>query len=288
MVDALVGVGVAAGLGAAAVVGRDRWRRARALRRLGTLDPARDRAAEAAPPEREVPRSLLRDRASWPWICAALLGPALLAAGLPVVFAVAVAFAAGALGAVAESSRRSGFALRLEGQLADSVDLMIGALRAGSGMVDALERASRSSREPLGPVLAETAARLRLGERPQEVLRDLALRVPLEAFQLFAFALSVNWEAGGSLAPTLATVGRSVRDRVELSRRIRSQSAPTLASIASLLLATYGIAWLTWARDPSNVERFLATPSGSAMVAATIALQAAGLLWMWKWSQVRF
>ena len=51
-------------------------------------------------------------------------------------------------------------------------------------------------------------------------------RVPLETFRLFAAALTVHQEVGGSLAPTLATVGRIIRDRIELTRRIRSLTRP--------------------------------------------------------------
>lgn len=278
---------MAAGLGAVAIFGRDRWRRGRVLRRLETLAAESAPRAEATVSHRTAQGSLVRSRAALPWIAAAGIGAALLAGGIRSEFALAGAFALGALGAMAERNHRAKLALRLESQLADSVDLLIGSLRAGSGLVDALERASQTAQEPLAAVLAETAARFRLGERPQEVLRELSVRVPLEAFRLFSFALSVHWEAGGSLAPTLATVGRSVRDRVDVSRRIRSQSAPTAASIASLLGASHAIAWLAFARDPVNFERFLATPAGGALAAATVALQALGLLWIARWSEVR-
>jgi len=290
----------AAGLGAALWLGRTQRLRARALARLGRHAGAAEAsgpagaagaagtedatAAEAAAGRRRVP--VVRSRTWIGWCAGAAVALGLLFLVRP-AFAFAAGIAVGAVAAVVESYQRSRHALRLEQQLADTIDLLIGALRAGAGMVDALERAGRTARAPLGPILSEASARLRLGERPQEVLGDVAARVPLESFRLLAFALTVNWEAGGSLAPTLATVGRSVRDRVELSRRIQSQSAPTVASIVSLMGASYGIAWLTWLNNPDNVERFIATPTGGLMVAGTVVLQGLGLLWMWKWSQVR-
>ena len=51
------------------------------------------------------------------------------------------------------------------------------------------------------------------------------------ALVLFAAALSVHWEVGGSLAPILATVGRTVRDRIELSRRISAMTTQARLSI---------------------------------------------------------
>ena len=60
---------------------------------------------------------------------------------------------------------------------------------------------------------------------PRAGYRGLTKRVPLETFLLFTSALTVHWETGGSLAPTLASVGRTIRDRIEIARRIRSNSA---------------------------------------------------------------
>ena len=85
-------------------------------------------------------------------------------------------------------------------------------------MTKALESEIRESPAPLNQQLEEIANRIELGDSPQTVFRTLTDRVPLETFLLFASALSVHWEVGGSLAPTLATVGRTIRDRIEMSK----------------------------------------------------------------------
>jgi hypothetical protein len=80
------------------------------------------------------------------------------------------------------------------------------ATRAGSAPAHLLENAAEESRAPLKPQLEDVLGRIRYGDDPQVVLRSLMKRVPLETFRLFASALSVHWEVGGSLAPTLAIV----------------------------------------------------------------------------------
>ena len=131
---------------------------------------------------------------------------------------------------------------RIETQLADSIDLMVGALRAGAGVLNSLDNAAQETRMPLREQLEEVVGRIRLGDNAQEVFQELTERVPLETFMLFSSALSVHWEVGGSLAPTLATVGRTIRDRIELTRRLRSMSAQSRMSILGVLFATYAIA----------------------------------------------
>ena len=119
--------------------------------------------------------------------------------------------------------------LLIEQQLADSIDLMVASLRAGAGLMNCLEAAIREARNPLRPQLEEVLARIRYGDDPVSVYEGLMVRVPLETFRLFCAAMMVHQEVGGSLAPTLATVGRIIRDRIELTRRVRSlsvQSAP--------------------------------------------------------------
>ena len=99
-------------------------------------------------------------------------------------------------------------------------------------------------------------------------------------------ALAVQWRAGGSMDRSLSSVARAVRDRVELLRRIQTQSAPTRGSVFAFVAATLGVALLMWQNDPANLERFLASGVGGALVGLSIWLQAIGIVWMWRVGQI--
>jgi Flp pilus assembly protein TadB len=169
--------------------------------------------------------------------------------------------------------------LLIESQLADALDLMIGTLRAGASVLVAIEAAARESRSPLRGQLEELLGRIRYGDDPQAVLGALVNRVPLETFRLFGAALSVHWEVGGSLAPVLATVARTVRDRIDLSRRVSAMTSQARLSIFAVLGVTYFIAAAVWRNDPGRMEAFLSTSIGQWLVALTLLLQAAGIVW---------
>ena len=111
-------------------------------------------------------------------------------------------------------------------------------------------------------------------------ISGLTQRVPLETFLLFSSALAVQSETGGSLAPTLASVGRTIRDRIEIARRIRSNSAQSEVSTLAVMMLTYFIALVVWRTNPEQMSQFLATSIGQWAVAGTILLQAVGLVWM--------
>lgn len=177
--------------------------------------------------------------------------------------------------------------LRLEAQLADVIDLLVGSLQAGAGLSGALAYAAEATHRPLRPLLDDMSRRLRLGDDPETVFREPAARAPLASFRLFALSLGTQWEAGGSLAPTLALVGRSVRDRISLGRRVNSQTASAVGSMLAILAISYGLGLLMWLWEPERVEAFVGARVGAWAVAVAMVLQALGLLWMWRLAKIR-
>ncbi len=285
MVDLLVGTGLAAGAGALGHAWRRALLRRRAAARLGERSPALASRAPAIPEQRTS--SALRRHELLPWLLGALLAAVLhLALGVGLLFAATLGIIAGTLGMLLESFLADRRALRLESQLADAIDLVVGSLQAGGGVIQALESAQREAPRPFRDEIDEVVGRIRLGDDPRQVILALAGRVPLETFGLFCTALAVHFEVGGSLAPILATVGRTIRDRIELSRRVRSQAAQAELSVVVMLFLSYFVAAIMWRSNPERMEAFLATGVGAALFAGAMLAQAVGLLVMRRISRI--
>ena len=173
-----------------------------------------------------------------------------------------------------------------ESQMADAIDLMVSALRAGSGMMEALETSARESRRPLKGVLLEMTERIRIGEEPAGVLASMEGVLPVEGFRLFTFTLGAHWRGGGSLASTLSGVGRSIRDRVDVKRRIQSQAVETQASVVGILGVTYGLAYLMYSSYPDRFTTFSTSSIGSMFIVLSIVLQGVGLLWISRLTRI--
>lgn len=231
----------------------------------------------------------LRRHRSIPWIVAGVLGSMLFfAVGVPFVYCLAITVIVGVIGYLIESWVATRAALRLETQLANAIDLMVAALSAGAGVMGALESAASEAGKPLKNEMQEMLGRIRYGEKPTRVFEDLAVRIPLENFRLYAFTMAVHGEVGGSLAPTLATVGKSIRDRIEIGRRIRAQSTQAQASVIGIVCITYFLGLLMWRTNPANFEEFLTHPVGANFLAGAMMLQAVGLLWITRLSHMKF
>ena len=223
-----------------------------------------------------------------PAIGAALAGGLWLGIGMPPGVALACGSLVGVLTHLVEDYVADQRAAVIETQLAAAIDLLTGSMRAGASLLAAFESALEESGDPIRPYLQEVAGRIRLGDDPRSAVHDLQLRVPLETFRLFATSLAIHWEVGGSLATTLTKVGVTVRDRIEMSRRVRSQGVESNASVAVVLVIAYVLGFLMWRTNPDRLEGFVTTSVGTTLVTVAIFLQAIGLLWMSRLSRSRF
>jgi len=257
----------------------------RLSRMIGKAGDVEDRAASSARVITSFPR---RHRIAA--YAAGIVSGALLwlVAGVPLPIAIAAGVLAGVLTHLVEEHIGGEKTDVIEAQLASSIYLMVGSLRAGASLLAAFESALEEVGPPLRPYFQEVAGRIRLGDDPRGAVGALQVHVPIETFRLFATSLAVHWEVGGSLATTLSSVGQTVRDRIELSRRVRAQAVEAQASVAVVLVMAYVLGFLMWRTNPDRLEAFIGTSIGTSLVAAVILLQAIGLIWMSKLNRSAF
>lgn len=279
-------LGLLTALGAVILLyaGIQSWHRSQALQRL----VARGEQSTANRLSRPA-RSILV-RWHWvSWLVGLLMGGSLFFfIQLRPVYCIVGGVMVGLIGGQLEAALAAQRAFRMELLLADAIDIMVGTLRAGAGVLNALDQAAIESRVPLQDLFEEVQGRIRLGDPANKVFHDFSNQVPLESYRLFASALAVHWEVGGSLAPSLATVGRTIRDRIELTRRVRAMTAQSRMSTIAVLIATYAIAAIMWANDPDRMRKFLVSDLGSGLVAITMTLQAVGIVWSSALGKLRF
>ncbi|MEZ6066735.1 MAG: ATPase, T2SS/T4P/T4SS family [Planctomycetaceae bacterium] len=177
---------------------------------------------------------------------------------------------------------------KIEQQLADSIDMMVSAVKSGASLSGALESALEHLSQPLRTEFDLLVGRIRYGDAPLDVFHDLTVRVPLETFRLFSQTLAVNWSIGGRLAQTLANIGRTIRDRIELTRRMQAMTTQARLSVISVVATTYFIAALIWRNDPERMGDFLQSTIGSGLTIFAILMQGLGVVWISKLSRPRF
>jgi tight adherence protein B len=274
--------------GMAALIYGWRWAQLRRIIADRLYGGVVDQAVEPAPvAPRHTP--FVRRHYLVPWLIGAGVAAGFyFGAHLHLMFAIMFGSIIGLLGGLVDAMRVARSSMLIESQLANSIDLIVGALHAGASLPAAIESALVEAREPLKQELEEVRGRLRLGDNPQAVFGGLMQRVPLESFRLLAATFATHWEVGGNLAPTLATVGRTIRDRIDVSRRIRSVTAQSRVSTIVVLAATYFIALVMWRNDPQRMNEFLATTIGRSLVTGAVVLQAIGIVWSANIGKIKY
>ncbi len=169
---------------------------------------------------------------------------------------------------------------RFERRLVDAVDHMVSALVAGENLVQALASAAGTSPGPVGRELDRLVSRLRAGQEIRPALAPLAERYDCEGVRLLTQVLAVKWQAGGELAPVMRSVAWVMRQRIRLRMRLWTELGAFQLVGLAIAAVPYVLIPLLVELRPQWTETLVSHPLGQPLLAAAIALQFVGILWL--------
>ncbi len=192
--------------------------------------------------------------------------------------ALLVALAAGAIPSLVLRRLRARRVEAFRQQMPDLLMLVAGGLRAGSGLGQALAQAAAEielpARQELGLLLREQ----RLGVGLDEALGGLARRMPIEETTLFASALRIGAESGGSMAATLESLAEATRRKLAIEGKIRALTAQGRLQAWVMGALPAVLAVLLFLVEPVAMRALVDTWQGWAVSATVVALQAVGVV----------
>jgi tight adherence protein B len=169
----------------------------------------------------------------------------------------------------------------VEKQLPDALTAMAKSLRAGAGILHALEYAASETPAPLGPEMAAVMRDLQLGADPEEVFRGLSERVGSPDLDIASTGILIQRTVGGNLGEILSQVTDTVRERAEIQNEIRALTAQQrLGANMAAALPVLVAAAITLMR-PEVGSLLITTPAGNIALAIGIACEVLGL-WLIK------
>jgi tight adherence protein B len=110
-------------------------------------------------------------------------------------------------------------------QLPDVLTLLIGALRAGYGLPQAIAMLVEQMPPPASVEFGSALRAIGLGMPVQRAVNQMADRVHSDDLDLVVTAINVQYEMGGNLVQTLETISATIRDRIRIKREIRTLTA---------------------------------------------------------------
>ncbi|HRW46378.1 MAG: type II secretion system F family protein [Caldilinea sp.] len=120
-----------------------------------------------------------------------------------------------------QAKRRNAFT----NQLPDVLTLLVGSLRAGYGLSQALELVAREVPEPAAKEFQRVMRGMSLGLPMHRALEGMADRVESDDLDLVVTAINVQYEMGGNLSTVLENISETIRQRVRVLREVRVLTA---------------------------------------------------------------
>jgi tight adherence protein B len=131
--------------------------------------------------------------------------------------------------------------------LADAIELMARALRAGHSMASAIEIVAEQSPQPLGSEFGIVFQQQKFGIPFRDAILQLGDRVPSKDLHFLITAILVQKETGGDLTEILDRTTHVIRERVRIEGEIRTYTAQgrltgwILASLPVIMLILINI-----------------------------------------------
>lgn len=169
---------------------------------------------------------------------------------------------------------------RFNDQLADTLGLMAGTLRAGYGVSQAIETATREADSPTAEEFRRLVVETRLGRDFTEAMTAMAKRVTSTDLEWVVQAFEIHAEVGGNLAEVLETVAKTIRERTRIRRQIQVLSAEGILSAVILFSLPVVVSVIVTATNPDYLTELTGTTPGRIMLGIALVLEVIGGLWL--------
>lgn len=212
------------------------------------------------------------------------LGTLLASSMMGLFFAILVLFATRIYVSFKGSRRQSKFA----DQLNDTLQLLAGSLRAGYGMMQAIDSVAREANSPTAEEFSRLVVEARLGRDLTAAMQAMGERIGSEDLEWVIQAIAIHREVGGDLAEVLDTVAGTIRERNQIRRQIKALAAEGKLSGIILTLLPLAVAALIGATNPGYMKPLFESFAGIAALTFGFCLMAAGGLWMRHFINLKF
>lgn len=165
-------------------------------------------------------------------------------------------------------------------QLGDTLVLLSSSLRAGYGLMQALDAVARETDAPMATEMARVIVEARLGRQLSEALAAVAQRMGSEDFEWVVEAMEIHGDVGGDLTQVLDRVGETIRARTRVVRQVRALSAEGKISAVVLFSMPFAVGIFISLSTPDYISVLFDSTGGNLMLALAAGLLVAGGLWL--------
>jgi tight adherence protein B len=162
--------------------------------------------------------------------------------------------------------------------LAESIDMLARALRAGHSVVGGMEMLAENAQEPAASEFREIFKQQNLGLPMRDALMQLLDRVPSADLRVLVTAILVQKDTGGNLAEILDRTVFVIRERLRIQGEIQVQTAQ--GRLTGWILSALPVVMLVLLNlvNPGYSSILLTDPFGRKLIYFSIGMLAVGSL----------
>ncbi|GAA1662920.1 hypothetical protein GCM10009745_00640 [Kribbella yunnanensis] len=201
--------------------------------------------------------------------------------GLPPLLSVPAGLAGGwflqfAFLSIRISRRRAAFSE----QLPDVLQLIVGSLRSGFSVAQAVDAVVRDGTQPAAGEFSRALAETRIGVELEQGLNHVAERMESDDMRWVVMAIRIQRGVGGNLAEVLKNTVDTMRERAQTRRHVHALSAEGRLSGYIIVALPILLALFMTYTKPEYMRPLYTTPAGLMMVAGGALLIIIGAFWI--------
>jgi tight adherence protein B len=166
--------------------------------------------------------------------------------------------------------------LALSPELAQHFETISNALRAGSSLVQAVERITDGGEGPLVEEWKKLLKDIQLGQPLPAALRALEERLPLPPLRAFVTVATVVRETGGNLAGALSTLSQTLRAEIIFRKKVEALTAQGKMSGYIVSAIPFALMAMLWLMAPELMTPLFTTLLGWALLFLILVLVTVG------------
>ncbi|MEP5199816.1 MAG: type II secretion system F family protein, partial [Paracoccaceae bacterium] len=163
---------------------------------------------------------------------------------------------------------------KLVQQLPDALDLMARGLLVGHPLNTTLSSVANEMQDPIGSEFGVVVDQVSFGDDLSDAFRDFSYRIDQEDVHYLSTAIAIQHGTGGDLARVLKVLSRTIRDRLNMRKKISALTAEGRLTAAFLsfipVLIFVAMQILTPSYYGSIANEPEAIPLGIAIVVLTV------------------
>lgn len=174
-------------------------------------------------------------------------------------------------------------------QLEQAAEVMASVLRSGSGIVEALDKASLSVSNPLRNELITTANEIKLGISSAVAIKNLYERINVDELGLFSMGMNLSEQGVAvNLSGLLEQIRDSIRYKLYSKRQMRVITASNRLACWIVSALPYATLFIIRLMMPDLIAPLFNTTIGIVIFTICSVLIVIGIIWLMKIANMDF